>query len=192
MTIRIATVLGTVRPGNKTSWALELVNDELRNNPNVELDFIDPAKLELGFPGQPSPDKDALQQRIGEATGVILSTPEYHGSYASALKQVIENLGFPSALKGKPVALLGVAGGVIGAIKSLEHLRSVCSHLGALVLPGPVSVARVGKAFDEQGNCIDAATEKRLRGLAGLTIEYINNHICPQLSLERTVRGESA
>ena len=37
------------------------------------------------------------------------------------MKLVIENLGFPSVLAGKPVALLGMAAGAIGAIKSLEH-----------------------------------------------------------------------
>ena len=69
-------------------------------------------------------------------------------------------------LAAKPVALLGVAAGAIGAIKALEHLRSVCSHIGAIVLPGPVSVAGVTRVFDENGKCIDAGTEKRVRGIA--------------------------
>ena len=47
----------------------------------------------------------------------------------------IENLGYPNALKGKPAALLGVAGGRIGAIKSLENLRSIRFHVSALILP---------------------------------------------------------
>ena len=64
-------------------------------------------------------------------------------------KLIIENLGFPSVLATKPVALLGVAAGQIGAIKSLEQLRSVLSHVGAIVLPGPVSVAGVQGVFDE-------------------------------------------
>ena len=37
---------------------------------------------------------------------VVLATPEYHGSFSSVMKLVIENLGFPSALQGKPVALM--------------------------------------------------------------------------------------
>jgi len=88
---------------------------------------------------------DKLQQQVSDATGVIFATPEYHGSYSSVIKLVIEQLGFPSVLSGKPIALLGVAAGSIGAIKALEHLRSVCSHVGAIVLPGPVSVAAVHK-----------------------------------------------
>jgi FMN reductase len=107
------------------------------------------------------------------------------------MKLVIENLGFPSALSGKPVALLGVASGRIGAIKSLEHLRSVCSHVGALVLPNPVSVARVRSVFDEQGRCLEAAMEQAIRGLAVDLVEYIRDTTCPQISLEQRVRAET-
>ena len=107
------------------------------------------------------------------------------------IKLVIENLGFPSVLAGKPVALLGVAGGVIGAVKALEHLRSVCSHIGAIVLPGPVSVAGVQKVFDAEGRCLDAGIEKRIRGAAKNLIDYIHSNICPRVALEEMVRREA-
>ena len=76
-------------------------------------------------------------------------------------------------LSGKPVALLGVAAGGIGAIKSLESLRGVVSHVGCIVMPGAVSVAGVQGIFDEDGACSDERTEKRLRGLATGLLEYI-------------------
>jgi len=132
----------------------------------------------------------ALQAKVTAATGVILSTPEYHGSYSSVIKQLIEHLGFPSMLSGKPVALLGVAAGAIDAIKSLEHLRSVCSHVGAIVLPGPVSVAGVHNAFDDQGACTDERVEKRHRGLAHNLTDYIHQNICPRVALEQMVRED--
>jgi FMN reductase len=91
-------------------------------------------------------------------------------------------------LSGKPVALLGVAAGSIGAIKALEHLRSVCSHIGGIVLPGPVSVAGVQNVFDEQGRCTDPAIEKRIRRVATNLIDYIETNICPRVALEHLVR----
>ena len=105
------------------------------------------------------------------------------------MKLLIDNLGFPSALSGKPVALLGVAGGRIGAIKALEHLRSVASHIGALVLPGPVSVARVRTVFDDEGRALDDTIASMIRGVPVKLIDYINQHICPRISLEAMVRG---
>ena len=107
-------------------------------------------------------------------------------------KLIIENLGFPSVLATKPVALVGVAAGQIGAIKALEHLRSVLSHIGAIVLPGPVSVARVQTVFDEAGRCLDEETEKRIRGVATNLIDYIHGNICPRVALEQLVREEVA
>ncbi len=106
------------------------------------------------------------------------------------MKLIIENLGFPSVLAGKPVALLGVAGGSIGAIKSLEQLRGVCSHVGAIVLPGPVSVAHVRSAFNEKGECIDADVEGRLQGLGENLLGYIQQNVCPRMTLEAMVRAE--
>ncbi len=190
--IRIAVVKGTVRPRNYTGKAVELVVDELRRR-RAAVDVVDPATLDLPFPGveSDSPDPERLRRLVAGATGVILSTPEYHGGPSAVLKLVIENLGFPSVLAGKPVALLGVAAGRIGAIKSLESLQSICSHVGAIVLPGSVSVAGVRKAFDEEGNCLDPGIEKRVRTVATNLLDYIGENVCPRIALEAMVRAEA-
>jgi FMN reductase len=191
--IRIALVQGSVRPGNYTAKALALVADELSANRSIQVDIIDPTGVVLPMPGSgtDSPEAERFAETIRNAVGVVLATPEYHGSYSSVIKLVIENLGFPSGLAGKPVALLGVAAGQIGAIKALEHLRSVCSHIGS-ILPGPVSVAAVQEVFDEAGKCLDASTEKRIRGLATHLIDYIEESVCPRFCLEEFVRERAA
>jgi len=187
--IRIVAVPGSVRPGNFTLKALNLVVDEARKNEHAIVELVDVAAIELGLPGTgESEGVKQLQKQVAEATGVILATPEYHGSMSSVMKLVIDNLGFPSVLSGKPVALLGVAAGQIGAIKALEHLRSVCSHVGAIVLPGPVSLAGVQKLFDGDGGCLDQAVEKRIRGLATNLLDYIHGSVCPRVALEEAVR----
>jgi len=190
--IRIVTVIGSVRPGNYTSRAIALVADEIRKHPEIQLDIVDPATLNLTAPGVAADSSDArdIQDLVSSATGVILSTPEYHGTFSSVIKLIIENLGFPSALAGKPIALLGVAAGQIGAIKSLEALRSVCSHVGAMVLPGPVSVANVRAVFDNDGNIRDEKIEARIRGLATTLIDHIHSNVCPRIALEAMVREE--
>ncbi len=191
--IHIVAVVGTTRPGNYTSKAVNIAVDELKQHPECSYDIIDPAQLNLSFPGgEESSDSKKIRDMVSQATGVILSTPEYHGSYSSVIKLVIENLGFPSVLSGKPIALLGVAAGAIGAIKSLESLRGVCSHVGAIVLPGPVSVAGVQKVFDQEGNCLDAGTEKKIRSVSTNLVHYIQNNICPRVALESMVRSEEA
>jgi chromate reductase, NAD(P)H dehydrogenase (quinone) len=188
--IKIATINGSSQPDSYTEKALALVHDELNHYKNVKLIRIEPSKLRLPFPGKKmsSSDRGQLKKMVKGAHGVILATPEYHGSFSSLLKLSIENMGFPSALSGKAVSLLGTASGRIGAIKSLEHLRSVCSHVGAIVLPGPISIARVNTVFDEQGNCLDPEIEKQICGLTKNLLRYIRDTACPEISLEQTVR----
>lgn len=189
--IRIAVLSGSVRPGNYTRMAVDVVVASLSGHPGVSVDVVDPSALDLPLPGLPatSGSVSELQDTIRGATAVILATPEYHGSFSSVMKLMIENLGFPSVLAGKPVALLGVAGGSIGAIKSLEQLRGVCSHVGAIVLPGPVSVAHVTSAFNEDGECTDSGVEGRLEGLAESLLGYIQQNVCPRMTLEAIVRA---
>ena len=191
--IRIAMIQGSVREGNYTSKAVAVAADEL-TKAGIAVDVIDPSGMQLPLPGTgiDSPEAEGIQKTVSEAVGVVLATPEYHGSYSSVMKLVIENMGFPSALSGKPVALLGVAAGQIGAIKALEHLRSVCSHVGGIVLPGPVSVANVQDVFDEDGNCLDSSVETVIRGLATHLTDYIHENICPRFCLEEFVREKAA
>jgi NAD(P)H-dependent FMN reductase len=89
------------------------------------------------------------------------------------------------------VALVGVAAGRIGAIKSLEHLKSVCAHIGAIGVPGAVSVAGVHQVFDEQGRCTNAEVDAMLRGVAPALLTFLKDSICPKHILEEMVRSSA-
>ena len=185
----IVSISGTSRPDNFTSFAQAIVNDELRKK-GIEPLVLDARNLTLPFPGHPdTADSEYLRATVRDATAVILATPEYHGSFCAMTKLIIENLGFPSVLAGKPMALVGVAAGRIGAIKSLEQLKGICSHVGAIVVPGAVSIAGVRGAFAEDGRCTDPGAEQALRRVAGSLLEFIKDSVCPQHALEEMVRG---
>jgi len=189
-TIKIVAINGSVRSGNYTGKALKIVLEQLRNEKNVILEVIDPAELRLPFPGEDEGDETAglLKKLIKDATGVVMATPEYNGSFSSVTKAIIESLGYPSVLLGKPVVLLGVAAGQIGAIKALEHLQSVCLHIGAIVIPGPVSVSGIFEVFDKEGNCRDPKVKAQIETLASNLLNFIRKHISPQEALEELSR----
>jgi FMN reductase len=173
--MHVCAILGTSRPGSYTGHAFALVLNELEANGVAALDVIRPADLVLGFPdsGEDDADAEAMREMVGRADGLIFATPEYHGGMAAMAKLIIENLGFPSVLKGKPVALVGCAAGDLGAVKALEQLRSILSHVGALPLPGAVSVAGVRDVFNEDGTCNDDKTEARIRTTATRLTDYL-------------------
>ena len=180
--LRIVAIGGSVRPDNFTMQALRVVTQHLETLPGVEVSTIDPATVDWPLPGREGDDPGIAkaQSLVESADGVILATPEYHGSVSSVLKLVIENLGFPSRLAGKPIALVGVAAGAIGAIQSLGQLRQIGSHVGGLVLPGAVSIAGVHQVF-EDGKITDSATEGRLTKLGDGLISYLRETTCPSI-----------
>ncbi|NND45868.1 MAG: NAD(P)H-dependent oxidoreductase [Xanthomonadales bacterium] len=187
----IVCISGTNRPGNYTSMALAVMVEALQDSGET-LTVFDAREMQLDFPGHgETEDARQLKEAVAGATAVVIASPEYHGGVCAHTKLVIENLGFPSVLAGKPVALTGVAAGRIGAIKSLEQLRAICSHVGAVVLPGAVSIAGVRKAFDEDGNCQDASSAEALRNLADALVEFIDDFVCPKFVLESMVREDA-
>ena len=153
-----------------------------------DLETAKPFAEELGLSVSAEYEDVLADDRIN---AVILATPEYHGSFCAMTKLIIENLGFPSVLAGKPMALVGVAAGRIGAIKSLEQLKGICSHVGAIVVPGAVSIAGVRGAFAEDGRCTDPGAEQALRSVAGSLLGFIKDYVCPKFALEDMVRGEA-
>ncbi len=186
----VTLVIGTSRPGNYTTHAVKVAANFIEaNGHNAQLLAL--GELKMQFPGMTDgnpEDIKRLQETLRSADGIILATPEYHGSFSSLLKLMFENLGFPSGLKGKPVGLLGVAAGRIGAIKSLEQLRSVCSHVGALVMPQPISIAGVQNLFTTEGLCTDLPTIQAIESLPKNLLDYLNDRLCPDASLESLSR----
>ena len=172
MSRKVAVICGSVRKESLTKLAVQLIEDELLKLGCV-VDIIDPKGIKTNSLGEPFSEsiRNDLQKRVQNADGIILCTPEYNGCFSYVLMAIIENLGYPSALDGKVISMLGVASGQIGAIKSLEHLRSVCSHLGAVVLPWPISIAEVHKKITL--NTVDEKTSELVRTVPKGLLNYI-------------------
>lgn len=171
---KIAIINGSVQKKNYTAFVLKVIKDEIELNENFKIIEINLIDYNLPFPGTKieNDNSSELRKFLKSADAFVLGTPEYNGSFTAKLKLMIENSGFPSALKGKPVSLIGIASGILGAVKSLEHLRSVCAHIGAFTLPRVVSIANIEDKFNIKGNCVDIVTEMEIKTLAKNLISY--------------------
>jgi chromate reductase, NAD(P)H dehydrogenase (quinone) len=100
-----------------------------------------------------------LAKRMFAAQAFILVTPEYNGSYTSALKNLLDH--FPKQSRkvfGIATASQGALGGMRAAI-SLQQLIYALFGIGSpymLITPG------VDKKFDEEGNLQDAHFQKNV------------------------------
>jgi len=122
------------------------------------------------------PGMVALQQRVLDAIGLHVITPEYNGSFPGVLKYFIDMLKFPESFERKPVAFVGEAAGLWGALRSVEQLQMVFGYRNAFVYPDRVFIPSVTSKFDADGNLLDEAIAQRLsRQLIGFA--HFADHI---------------
>ena len=163
--IRIAGLCGSLRPGSFTKMALAIALQGAA--PTSEIDLIDLRDFDLpmatgeGDPEDPSHDVYRLRERIKLADGVIVGTPEYHGSFSGVLKNALDLTGFKE-WEGKMVALVGVSGGRLGGNDAINSLRHIGRTLHAWVIPEQVSIPEAHRAFGTDGRLKDTKLEQRL------------------------------
>ena len=102
-----------------------------------------------------------LQQRVLEALGLHVVTPEYNGSFPGVLKYFIDMLKFPESFDCKPVAFVGEANGVWGGLRAVEQLQHVFGYRNAHIFPERVFISAVKEKFDAEGK-LDPALDERL------------------------------
>ena len=163
-------ISGTNRPGANTRKVAAVIEGLYRELgvPTRLLDLHDlPAGL---FTPAAYADKPAafapFAQAVLDASGLVVVTPEYNGSFPGVLKLFIDHLKFPESFEAKPVAFVGLAAGVWGALRSVEQLQQVFGYRNAHVFPKRVFLPGIGSALDPQGQFTDAELVKRLRAQA--------------------------
>lgn len=108
------------------------------------------------------PGMIAIQDRVLAAAGLHIVTPEYNGSFPGMLKYFIDMLKFPESFEAKPVAFTGEAGGIWGALRSVEQLQQIFGYRNAHIFPERVFIPGVKQKFDAQGKLLDADIDQRL------------------------------
>lgn len=101
---------------------------------------------ETGYPS----DVARLRAEVKQADGIILGTPEYHGSLSGVLKNALDLMGFDE-FEGKMIGLVGVSGGQMGAFDALKTLRNIGRALHAWVIPEQASIPEAWKVFTGDG-----------------------------------------
>jgi chromate reductase len=111
-----------------------------------------------------------IRAAVREADAVFFATPEYNSSIPGGLKNAIDWLSRPSlqesALRNKPVAVVGASTGMFGAAWAQAELRKVLGATGARVIEGQVAVGQAMDRFDD-GRLNDEDLESQVRELAG-------------------------
>lgn len=181
-TIRIAGLCGSLRQGSYTKMALKVAL-QAAASPSCQTELIDLLDFNLLFAdgssekGGVSPEVRRFRERIKSADGIIIGTPEYHGSFTGVLKNALDHTGF-AEWEGKMIALIGVSGGRMGAFNALNSLRDIGRSLHAWVIPEQVAIPEAYKCFDSAGNVKDHFIEKRLAEAGRQVARFAFLHKC--------------
>ncbi len=180
--MKIQVIVGSTRPGRATlgvaRWVAARASEILKD---AEVELVDLASFPLPFFDEPAPPQfnpqrrpepavQAWLDRVAQADGYVLVSPEYNRSFPAVLKNALDFLDLQFA--DKPVAL--VTHGSVGGAHAVVHLRSVLAGLQAIAVPNATFVVGMGgQIFAEDGSPqtdvqgILRSLERTLGSLAG-------------------------
>lgn len=164
---KILIISASVRNGRKSHRVALYLEKFLQQNELAETSILDLAAYQfpifeerLKFIEIPTAAMLELAQRVTDADGVIIVTPEYNGGYPASLKNVIDLL--YAEWKHKPIGIATVSGGAFGGTQVITSLLFTLWKIGALMVPATFPVPVVQNSFNEEGVPEDqAVTDKR-------------------------------
>ncbi|QJC53423.1 NAD(P)H-dependent oxidoreductase [Paenibacillus albicereus] len=169
--MKIAIIAGGNRKEATSTQLLRYMEKALQEK-DIEVTFIDLYRHELPLYSadavEPSEQIDLLVQAVAGADGVILGTPEYHGSFSGTLKNALDYLG-AAQFEGKPVLVASSAAGAVG-VSSLTQLQTVVRNLHGINCTEWVSIGGDARSFGADGEpASDKVKQRVLYALEHLT-----------------------
>lgn len=166
--VKIVGINGSLRPGSYSAMALEVAISRVQGL-GVETEIIDLRKLSLPFCNggddySKYPDVAKMQQTVKSAAGLILATPEYHGSVSGVMKNALDLMSFEE-LSGKVAGLISVLGGQSNS-NALNDLRIILRWVHAWVIPEQIGLGQAWKVFNEEGEILDEKLSQRFDAFA--------------------------
>lgn len=103
----------------------------------------------------------ALQEKVRQADGIIISTPEYNFSVPGVLKNGLDWMSRSgNPFKWKRVGVMGASEGPIGTARSQYHLRQNLVGLEAITMPKPEIFVALADTKFAKGKLTDETTKK--------------------------------
>ncbi|MBX3243793.1 MAG: NAD(P)H-dependent oxidoreductase [Acidobacteria bacterium] len=164
-TLQVVVLLGTNRKDRKSEHAANWLFQKLEERNEISARFFDPRDFNL--PGDHYGMEIGHQfpewkEAVTQADAIVIVTPEYNHGYPGILKSILDLL-----LKEyihKAVGFVGVSAGSWGGTRVIENLLPVVRELGLVSTFTDINFTKIGTRFDEEGNLLDEAYERRASG----------------------------
>ena len=170
--IKVLVLLGSLRAASINRQLVELASETAPDGVSLELfDRLGEVPFyneDIDNENAPEPVK-ALREVAAVADAVLVVTPEYNGSIPGVLKNAIDWLSRPygnSALKDKPLAVVGTALGQYGGVWAHDETRKSFGIAGPRVVED-LKLSVPATAFDGKHPRENAEVAENLRDIVG-------------------------
>jgi NAD(P)H-dependent FMN reductase len=196
--LKIQIIVGSTRQNRFSEKPANYLFEELKKREDVQAELIDLRDWPLPFfdePMGPSGNKGNYvnplgkqwANKIGEADGYIMITPEYNHGYSAVLKNAIDWVG-PEWFK-KPVGFVSY-GSTLGS-RAIEQLRQVVIELRMVPIFSSIHIpTEVLMTVRAEKGPIDPVHFQPLReGRAGDRVERFFNELIEYARMLKEMRG---
>jgi NAD(P)H-dependent FMN reductase len=166
-TLNIKVILGSTRPSRFGEQPAHWIFDKARRRTDLNVELLDLREYPMPFFEEPMPPgmaKDGYthpvvtrwREKIREADGFIIATPEYNHGYPAVLKNALDYVYF--AWNRKAVGF--VSWGGLGGGRVVEQLRGVAIELDMVPIRWAVHMVNFWTLLDENGKINTASFEQ--------------------------------
>lgn len=134
----IKIILGSTREKRFSDKVGNWIAEQIKKHQNVEIEILDLRDYNLPFYDETKENDNVKKfiQKIQEADGFIIVTPEYNHSLPAVLKNALDWC--YEEWNYKPIAFVGY--GSTGASRSIEHLRLISIELRMIPIRNTVHI----------------------------------------------------
>jgi len=173
--MKLLGISGSLRKESWNSAALRAAQELL---PDHELEIAEIGDLplmnqDLEANGKYPPAVERFRAQVLGADALLFATPEYNASIPAPLKNAIDWASRPAnTLAGKPGAIMGVSGGLLGTARGQYPLRQTLGVLSVQLLAQPeVFIGNGGQKFVD-GKLTDSSTREFLGKMLAAFIAF--------------------
>ena len=171
--VKIVGITGSLRDNSYSFQALKAATTRVEAL-GAEVEILNLREMNLPFcdggDDYPDyPDVEKLRNTVKAADGLILATPEYHGSVSGVMKNALDLMSFEH-LSDKVAGLISVLGGQSNS-NALNDLRVIIRWVHGWVIPEQIAIGQAWKAFDKEGKLLDEKLSQRFDRFAESLVE---------------------
>jgi NAD(P)H-dependent FMN reductase len=180
--IHVPVVLGTARIDNKSTGVAKAVTDAINGREDVEatlVDVKDHVHEAVTVPpwgtGGANETPTEWKKIMEKSQALVLVIPEYNHGYPGELKLLLDSLW--NDYNHKPVMIVGVSGGTLGAARVIDHIKPVLIELKLHPIKEALHISKAAEAITNEGTFADEKTP-----------EYLHKNLDELVELAYTLR----